>query len=89
MSVAHATEGAFASEDFAGNIGNRILERFRVTFDYERRHVYLEPGKRYLDRDHLTRCGVLMTRSGGVVRVASVLSGSPADRGGLRDGDGC
>ena len=87
VSVAHATEGAFASEDFAGNIGNRILERFRVTFDYERRHVYLEPGMRYRDRDHLTRCGVLMTRSAGVVRVASVLSGSPADRGGLRDGD--
>jgi len=87
VSVAHATEGAFASEDFAGNIGNRILERFRVTFDYERRHVYLEPGARYHDRDHLTRCGLLMTRSEGLVRVASVLSGSPADRGGLRDGD--
>ncbi len=87
VSVAHATEGAFASEDFAGNIGNRILERFRVTFDYERRHVYLEPGARYHERDHLTRCGVLLTRANGVVRVASLLSGSPADRGGLRDGD--
>src|SRR6185369_4399071 len=42
--VSHATEGAFASEEFAGNIGNRILERFRVTFDYERRQIYLEPG---------------------------------------------
>ena len=87
VSVAHATEGAFASEDFAGNIGNRILERFRVTFDYERRHVYLEPGRRYHERDHLTRCGVLLTRTDGVVRVASVLHGSPADRGGLREGD--
>ena len=87
VSVTHATEGAFASEDFAGNIGNRILERFRVTFDYERRHVYLEPGKRYHERDHLTRCGLLMTRTDSVVRVASVLYGSPADRGGLREGD--
>src|SRR5262249_23409138 len=62
VTVSGATTGAFASEEFAGNIGNRILERFRVTFDYERRQVYLEPGRRYTDRDHLTRAGVLLTR---------------------------
>jgi hypothetical protein len=87
VSVAHATEGAFASEEFAGNIGNRILERFRVTLDYQRRQVILEPGKRYGARDHLTRCGVLMAKRGGVVTVESVLHASPADRGGLRAGD--
>jgi hypothetical protein len=87
VSVSSASEGAFASEDFAGNIGNRILERFRVTFDYERREVILEPGKRYSDRDHLTHAGVLLTRQAGVVRVASVLLFSPADHAGLRAGD--
>jgi hypothetical protein len=87
VSVAHATEGAFASREFAGNIGNRILERFRVTLDYQRRHVILEPGARYGSRDHLTRCGVLMAKRESVVSVASVLAGSPADRGGLRAGD--
>ncbi len=85
--VSNATEGAFASEEFAGNIGNRILERFRVTFDYQRREVLLEPGKRYADRDRLTRCGVLLTRRQGVVTVASVLANSPADHAGLREGD--
>jgi hypothetical protein len=85
--VSSATEGAFASEDFAGNIGNRILERFRVTFDYERRQVYLEPGQRYADRDHLTRAGALLTRREGQVRAESVLPNSPADHAGLRSGD--
>jgi membrane-associated protease RseP (regulator of RpoE activity) len=85
--VSHATEGAFASEEFAGNIGNRILERFKVTFDYEHRQVYLEPGKRYADRDHLTRAGVLLTRRSGRVGVESVLANSPAEHAGLRTGD--
>jgi len=85
--VSSATDGAFASEDFAGNIGNRILERFRVTFDYEHRQVYLEPGHRYADRDHLTRAGVLFTRRAGQVRVESVLPNSPSDHAGLRGGD--
>jgi len=85
--VSHATEGAFASEEFAGNIGNRILERFTVIFDYERRQVYLEPGKRYADRDHLTRAGVLMTKREGRVSVESVLANSPAENAGMRPGD--
>jgi len=85
--VSHATEGAFASEELAGNIGNRVLERFRVTFDYKRRQVWLEPGKRYTDRDRLTRCGTLLTRKDGIVKVASVLTASPADHAGLREGD--
>jgi hypothetical protein len=87
VTVSHATEGAFASEEFAGNIGNRILERFKVTFDYERRQVYLEPGKRYADRDQLTRTGVLLTKRSGQVGVESVLADSPAEHAGLRIGD--
>jgi hypothetical protein len=87
VSVSTSNEGAFASEDFAGNIGNRILERFKVTFDYKNRTVTLEPGRRYGDRDRLTRSGLLLTRTNGVVRVGSMLPGSPAAHAGLLDGD--
>ena len=87
VSISDAKAGAFASEDFAGNIGNRILERFRVTLDYHRRHVYLEPGARYSERDHLTHAGVMLARRAGVVTVEDVLAGSPADRAGLRARD--
>ena len=41
VSLSQATVGAFTSEDYAGNIGNRILERFKVTLDYERRQMWL------------------------------------------------
>src|SRR5262249_56922877 len=85
--VSSATEGAFASEDFAGNIGNRILERFGGTVDYEQRQVILEPGQGYGDRDHLTRTGVLLSKREGKVRVESVLANSPAEHAGLRPGD--
>lgn len=87
VSVSHATEGAFASEEFAGNIGNRILERFRVTLDYDGRRVWLEPGARYRDRDSFTRAGALLVREDGRVTARSVLAGSPAARAGLREGD--
>lgn len=87
VSVSHATEGAFASEEFAGNVGNRILERFRVTLDYDGRRVWLEPGARYRERDSFTRAGALLVREDGRVLARSVLPGSPAAKAGLREGD--
>jgi len=87
VSVSRATEGAFASEDFAGNIGNRILERFRVTLDYEHRRVWLEPGRRYADRDAFTRTGLMLGWWPDHVEALSVLRGSPAEKAGVREGD--
>jgi len=87
VSISHATEGAFASEDFAGNIGNRLLERFKVTLDYDHRRVWLEPGARYGARDAFTLSGMLLTRADGRVIAESVLPGSPAERAGVQAGD--
>jgi PDZ domain-containing protein len=79
--------GGLASEDYAGNIGNQILERFRCTFDYERRMVYLEPGRRYGQRDVFTRSGMQLARVDDSVVAMQVLPGSPAQRAGLRQED--
>lgn len=87
VSVSRATEGAFASEEFAGNVGNRVLERFTVTFDYDHRRIWLEPGERYHERDAFSRSGLLLGRADGVVSALSVLEDSPAARAGLREGD--
>lgn len=87
VSFSGATTGALASEDYAGNIGNRILERFKCTFDYERRTLYLEPSKRYTGRDGLSRTGIQLARVGDAVRAMQVLPGSPAAKAGVREQD--
>ena len=87
LTFSGASAGALASEDYAGNIGNQLLQRFRCTFDYERRMLYLEPGKRFAERDHFSRSGVQLGRYGDVVKAMQVVPGSPAARAGLGDGD--
>ena len=87
VTLSRTTDGALASEDFAGNIGNRILERFRVTLDYDGRRVWLEPGKRYATRDAFTRTGLMLGWTPGRMDALSVLPGSPAEKAGLREGD--
>jgi hypothetical protein len=87
VGLSHATVGGFASEDYAGNIGNRLLERFKVTLDYERRTLWLEPGRRFKDPDVFPRSGVQLVQLGGVVQVAMVLPGSSAATAGVVEGD--
>ncbi len=87
VTLSRTSEGALASEDFAGNIGNRVLERFRVTLDYDGRRVWLEPGRRYGDRDAFTRTGLMLGWTPGRMDALSVLPGSPAERAGIREGD--
>ena len=87
VSLSQATAGAFTSEDYAGNIGTRILERFKVTLDYERRQMWLEPGQRYARRDPMSRAGLQLARVADTVKVMAVLDGSAAQKAGIRVGD--
>jgi len=82
-----STHGMVGSTDYSGNIGNGILERFRCTFDYARHTLYLEPGRRYNDRDHFSRSGTLFLRSGDHVVAAGITPHSGAEKAGLRPQD--
>jgi hypothetical protein len=80
-------QGALASEDYAGNIGNRLLERFKLTLDYERRVIHLEPGAHFADRERFSMLGAQLAKFGDTVRAAQVLPGSAAAAAGLREDD--
>ena len=80
-------QGALASEDLAGNLGNGVLDRFTVTLDYERRQLWLEPGSRYGAPIPYPRFGGDLLKERGEVRVAFVVPGSPAATAGLLEGD--
>ncbi len=87
VTLSSTTVGALASEDYAGNVGNQILERFKVTFDYDHKTVYLEPGKNYARRDRFSRTGTQLAKYGDTVKALQVLENSPAAKAGLEEGD--
>ena len=87
VALSGAKGGAFTSEDYAGNIGNQILERFTCTLDYERRVLYLEPGARYAEPDEFPRSGLQLARYEKRVVAFAVLADSPAARAGVREED--
>jgi hypothetical protein len=75
--------GMVGSEDYSGNVGNSVLERFRCTFDYARRQLYLEPGARYERRDTYSRLGATLVRFDDKVYAVGIVSDSPADSAGF------
>ena len=79
-----ANRGGIGSEDVHGNIGNTVLERFKCTFDYANRRLWLEPGRRYRERERVSRFGAMLARFGDHVVAGNVLSGSAAHEAGLR-----
>lgn len=87
VSLSGAATGAFASEDYAGNAGNQLLERFKCTLDYERRTLYLEPGAKFEKADSFSRSGVQLAKIGAAFLAAQVVPGSPAAKAGIRPGD--
>jgi hypothetical protein len=78
---------ASTSRDYGGELGNGFFRRFKVTFDYARRLLYLEPGRAYAEPDRFSHAGVWLALEAGRLVVALVGSGTPGDRAGLRPGD--
>lgn len=76
--------GGAGSREIQGNLGTSVLERFRCTFDYARGTLWLEPGRRYPDRDRFTRSGLWLTRWSGNVYVVGVVRRSPGEAAGFK-----
>ena len=88
VTVTDAAAGVFASRGVAGNIGARILERFRVTFDYRARTVTFAPNERVNERFPADNTGFSITQQNpdGFI-VLSVVADSPAAAAGIKPGD--
>ncbi len=71
----------------AGLVGNDILRRFNVTFNYERRCIYLLPNSHYKDQFDYSYTGLSLYWEDGEVRVGDIMQASPAEKAGLKADD--
>ena len=88
--TAFPKSGTFGRAGKAGNIGSAVLRRFRVTFDYSRRRMILEPGARFGEPFDYDMSGLQLVSespSFEIVRVNRVLANSPAADAGIRPAD--
>lgn len=70
-----------------GLIGNQILKRFNVIFNYERREIYLKPNTLYREPFEYSYSGLDLYYIDGQIVVGLIIKGSPAELCGLKEGD--
>jgi hypothetical protein len=87
VELSTSQKGALARKQIAGNIGDEILKRFTVTFDYAHRRMYLKPNENYGKPMNYDRSGMWINRQGTGFIVKSVMADGPADKADLKAGD--
>ena len=82
--------GEIAAPGKTGNIGGRLLRRFRVIFDYSRRQMILEPNTHFAETDEFDMSGAALMSEPPtftVIKVVRVRPDSPAAKAGLQQQD--
>src|SRR5262249_1686810 len=85
-----ATKGAHSWADFDGFLRSEIWRRFRVTLDYSRKQMRLEPSESLRDPFESDMSGLILVADGAdfkTFRISQVRGDSPAAAAGLREGD--
>lgn len=73
-----------------GSLGNDILRRFNVFYDFQDSCLYLKPNRSFKAPFSYNRSGMnveKINQSFPLFSIFSVIPGSPADRAGLKQGD--
>jgi hypothetical protein len=82
--------GLSLGSDRHGSIGNDILRRFSVIFDFQASAIYLKPNKWFRTPFSYNRSGMDVEKVNPMIpiyTIFSIIPGSPADKAGLLPGD--
>jgi hypothetical protein len=70
-----------------GLIGNDILRRFNVVFNYRKRDIHLVPNSHYREPFDYSYSGIELYYINGEIEIGNISKGSPAEEAGLNLGD--
>lgn len=85
IGISQAEHGIQHHKKVAGIIGNKLLKRFNITYDYKRHMIYFEPNKQFEDPFLVNASGLnlQLDESGKKVLIHRVFEASPASAAGL------
>lgn len=84
INLSLATRGGFSEAEVAGNLGQRFLRNFVLSFDYEHRVLYVGKAESFGTPADYNRSGLMLDRADDGALIANqVVPGSPAARAGL------
>ncbi|MEZ4775682.1 MAG: aspartyl protease family protein [Bacteroidia bacterium] len=87
--LSQGTTGVTAMPEYAGIIGNQILQRFSLVFDYQKEKIYIQPNSRLAHPFPNDASGLKIQLNESYTRIVvnKVIENSPAAHAGLKKGD--
>jgi predicted aspartyl protease len=85
--LSSTNEGVLSFDNINGIIGNKILQRFNITFDYANDKLYFEPNGNLNRKFKTNAAGLSVFFNSGQPYIKDVVDRSPASKGGLKNGD--
>ena len=80
------TQGSLADNRYDGLIGNALLERFDVIFDFVKCEIWLRPNKN-IGKAAIHHTGIVLTPKNDCWIVNGLVEGGNAEKAGLKRGD--
>ncbi|MGD1840064.1 MAG: aspartyl protease family protein [Thermonemataceae bacterium] len=90
VSIYDTQSGVFSYKGIAGVIGNDLLKRFNITFDYKRKKTYWEPNDRFKDEPfYVDYSGLRLSldETKTKVLINNIIPESPSSMSDLKIGD--
>ena len=90
VTFSEATRGSESDASYSGIIGREILGRFRMTLDYSRHRMLLDPNVRFNDRFDDDMSGATLAASGPELRtvtIVNLIENSAAAQAGIKVND--
>ena len=79
--------GVISYPDVSGVFGNDLMRRFNIVLNYPEHEIYIKPNKHYSDHFDYSYTGLGFALVNGAITVTDIISGSPAAKAGLKEGD--
>jgi hypothetical protein len=86
ISMSQTTAGVNAMKGYAGLIGNELLFRYNLTFDYSHKAIYLQPNSHYATPFIFPLHGFTLKAHNGSIYIDNIATGSPEMEMGLEEG---
>ena len=81
-------EANITSYPFTGGlIGNDLMRRFNITLNYPRKEIYIIPNSHFDDKFDYAYTGMSLYYINDKIYADDIISGSPADKAGIKNGD--
>jgi predicted aspartyl protease len=87
VALSSESRGVLSMPELNGIIGNRLLKKFNIVFDYKENFIYLSPNENIINEPEINSSGFTIKFSGGKPFVNNVIDRSPASEAGLKNGD--